>query len=84
MNLSSPSSSTQKEYTQKLSPANIATIIIEFGVFCHYYLTKVAEHIASEGAMLKGVSTVRINKKRVLMPSAETAWHRKELSHSFS
>lgn len=54
MGLSSPSSTTQKEYTQKLSATKIATIIIEFGGFHHYDLIKVAEHIASEGAILKG------------------------------
>lgn len=51
---------------------------MEFRGFHHYYLIKVTEHIASEGATLKGVSTARINKKQVPMPSAETAWHKKK------
>lgn len=59
---------------------------MEFRGFHHYYLIKVTEHIASEGATLKGVSTARINKKQVPMPSAETAWHKKkkEIAYRFS
>lgn len=57
VDLSSLSSSIQKEYTQKLLPSKIVIIIIELGGFHHYYLIKGAEHISNEGATLKEVST---------------------------
>lgn len=67
------------------SLAKLATIIIGFGgIFCQYYLNKVAEHIVSEGAIFEGASTVRLNKKQVLMPCAEMALHKKEIDYRFS